>query len=658
MASRTTGAGGGGGAHLGVRLSVLGVVVVGLFATVLLRLWSIQVIGATAARSQALQTVTDTVAIEPPRGSIVMRGGQVLAEDRASNDVLLACPTSDRASCPAEDSAVIARLAPLLGTSVAQIDSAVESNQIAAFAPAPVAVGVPYSVVAYLAEHAGEFPGVTVSRTYQRTYPEGSLAAQVVGYVGSITSSEYAEVDKPRYASYGYTPQDPEYGQSGLESQYELQLHGKPGVSRVEVSNLGQDVGTLSTTPPTPGDTLVLNMSAGLERAVTNALASQVQGLRSGTLPGGPQPAPWAGAVVLDPRNGHVLAMASYPSYNDNLWVPGISQKAYDRLVNQVGEPLENWAIDGTQPPGSTFKIATATAALQDGLITPSTVIVDTGTFTIGNKTLHDAGGEVLGPLTIVPAIAESSDIFFYTMGAWFWQDQAKYGLMPIQHYAALYGLGQPSGIDLPNAAIGQVDSPALRKLLHEEYPSSYPNDTYYAGDNVEMAFGQGETLVTPLEIANAFGTFANGGTRYAPEMAAALVSPNGAIHRIAPKVVDRISYSPANYQAILQGFEGAVQDPLGTAYAQFQGFPFSKWLVAGKTGTATITHTSAPTSWFVAFGGPKGQPPKYVVCVEVKSAGYGDQGSAPAVRKIFDYLYAHGVGPVHLAGAPPVAAG
>ncbi len=637
---------------------MLAVVVVGLFAVVLLRLWSIQVIGATAARSRALQTVTDTVAIQPPRGSIVLRGGQVLAEDRASNDVLLACPTSDRASCPAADSGVIERLAPLLGTSVSQIDAAVQSNQIAPFVPAPVATGVPYSVVAYLAEHQSEFPGVSVSRAYQRTYPQGSLASQVVGYVGSITSSEYAQVSKARYASYGYTPQDPEFGQSGLESQYELALHGKPGFSRIEMSNVGQDVGTLSTTQPTPGDTLVLNMDSGLEKAVTSALASQVQGLRSGTLPGGAQPAPWAGAVVIDPRDGHVLAMASYPSYNANLWVPGISQKAYDQLVTETGEPLENWAIDGTQPPGSTFKIATATAALQDGLITPSTIVVDTGTFTIGNKTLHDAGGEVLGPVNVVSAIAESSDIFFYTMGAWFWQDQAKYGVTPIQHYAGLYGLGEPSGIDLPNAAIGQVDSPALRKRLHAEYPASYPSATYYAGDNVELAFGQGETLVTPLEVANAFATFANGGTRYAPEMAAALVSPTGAVHRIAPKVMDRVAYSPSTYQAMLQGFEGAVQDPLGTAYAAFQGFNLSKWLVAGKTGTATITHTSAPTSWFVAFGGPKGQPPRYAVCVEVDAAGYGAQGSAPAVRKIFDYLYAHGVGPVHLPAAASAAGG
>ena len=640
------------GPHLGLRLSVVTVVVVGLFAVMLLRLWSIQVIGAPAARSQALQTVTVDVPIQPPRGSIVTRGGTVLAEDIAKEVVTLSCPTSDRQLCPSEDRAVIERLAPLLGESVATIDAEVQSNQIGPFVPAPIAVGVPYSTVAYLAEHAAEFPGVSVEKTYVRTYPEHALASQVVGYVGSISAQEYAQYSKSRYAAYGYTEQDTQFGQSGLEQQYELALHGKPGVSRVEVSPTGADVGTLSSKPPTPGDTVVLNLDAGLEQAVTSDLANHIAQLRAGVVPGsgGPVPAPWGAAVVIDPRNGHVLAMASYPGYDNDLWVPAISERAYRALTPPAGDPqpLIDYAVEDGSPPGSTFKIATATAVLQDGIITPQTIIDDTGTFTLGTTVLHDAAGEVLGPVDVTQAITESSDVFFYTMGEWAWNDRARFG-MTIQKMAAAYGLGVPSGIDLPNVSPGQVDGPQLRKLLHAGNPQVYPSTAYYAGDNVEMAFGQGETLLTPLEIANAFATFANGGTRYAPEMAAALVSPDGKVQRVEPKVMDRVAISPANYQAMLQGFEGAVRQPTGTAYGSWVGFNFSKWLVAGKTGTATITHTSQPTAWFVCFGGPKGQPPRYAVAVEVNQAGYGANGAAPVAREIFNYLYAHGAAPLRI---------
>ncbi|MDA8290839.1 MAG: penicillin-binding transpeptidase domain-containing protein [Actinomycetota bacterium] len=652
---KRTGAGGGrAGAHLGLRLSVIAAVVVGLFAVLVLRLWSIQVIGYASARSQAIQIFTTTVPIQPPRGSIVARDGQVLAKDKAEYVVTLSCPTSQRSLCPEQDAGVIARLAPLLGETVSQIDAAVTSNQIGPFAPAPVAVGVPFSVVAYVAEHQSEFPGVSEPKTYLRTYPQQALASQVVGYVGSITAPEYARYSAARYSAYGYVPQDTQFGQSGLEQQYELALHGRPGVSTIEVNAVGQDVGTRSTVEPTPGDEVVLNMDLPLERVVTNDLANQVAALRAGTIPGGAQPAPYAAAAVIDPRNGHVLALASYPGYNDNVWVPAISDKAYKALTPPAvdAQPLVDYAVSNGSPPGSTFKLATATAALQDGLITPYDYVVDTGTFTVGNITLHDAGGEVLGPVNVTSALAESSDIFFYTMGQRFWDAQSRYGLMPIQHMAALYGLGVPSGIDLPNVSAGQVDSPALRRQLHALNPAAYPSTSYYVGDNVEMAFGQGETLLTPLEIANAYATFANGGTRYAPEMAAALVSPNGTVRRVPPKIVDHVTISSTNYQAMLQGFEGALANPKGTAYAEFVGFPFSKWLIAGKTGTATITHTAPPTSWFVAFGGPKGQSPRYAVAVEIAEAGYGAQASAPVVREVLDYLYAHGVAPLRLPGS------
>ena len=384
---------------------------------------------------------------------------------------------------------------------------------------------------------------------------------------------------------------------------------------------------------------------------VSNDLATEVTALHVKGLP-----APLGAAVVLDPRNGDVLAMDSYPSYNDNWWTTGMTNQRYAELTNNDGYPLNNWAVQGFQPPGSTFKLATATAALDDGLISPTTEVDDTGNFVLpGGTLLHDADNVPLGLVNVTTAISASDDFFFYTMGEFFWDARARYGETPIQKMAHLYGFGVNDGIDLPQNEVqnGWVDSPQVRAALHRQAPSVYSN-SWYLGDNVEMAFGQGETVVTPLAEATAYATLANGGTRYAPELGAAIVSPSGKlVKRIRPKVMDHVRYTPGTYQTLMTGFEGTVQNPIGTAYADFVGFNFSKWNLAGKTGTATVTvnDVKQPTSWFVAFGGPRGQAPEYVVCVEINQAGYGASAAAPVVRRIFNYLYAHGVGKLDLHG-------
>jgi penicillin-binding protein 2 len=349
--------------------------------------------------------------------------------------------------------------------------------------------------------------------------------------------------------------------------------------------------------------------------------------------------------------------MASYPTYNDNDWIPAMSSVTYDTLSHEEGEPFNNYALVGAEAPGSTFKLATATAALDDGLITPDYTYVDPGSFTLPTgQVLDDAPGDTGGDFDLSSAISYSSDVFFYHLGELFYDQSARYGATPIQTVATEYGLGVPSAIDLPNVNDGQVDSLAERTLLHRTEPALYGPPTWYVGDNVEMAFGQGETLVTPLEVANAHATFANGGTRYAPEVAAAIEGPNGAlVRRIAPKVIDRVALPASTYQAMLAGFQGAVSSPIGTAYADFRGFDFAKWNLAGKTGTATTANTTEPVSWFVAFGGPKGQPATYAFCVEIDEAGYGADAAAPVVRELADYLMAHPLHPLHLArrGSP-----
>ncbi|HUZ19561.1 MAG TPA: penicillin-binding transpeptidase domain-containing protein [Acidimicrobiales bacterium] len=655
---RTSGARQSGRPRVGMRLSVTAVVVAGLFAVLLVRLWSIQVIHVHSAVSQELITTTRTIQTTSPRGEIIARGGmgQVLATDVPQWVVTL-----DRSE--ANNPALQQRLAVLLGVSTKHITSQFADPQLGPFAPVPIAPvagsTVPASTILELLGHPKEYPGVTPALAYQRSYPQGSLAAQILGYIGPLQQSELKY-----YLNHGYQVTD-SVGQSGLESYYELPLRGKPGTETLEVDPNGNIVKQLATTQPVQGDTVQLNLDLPLEQMLSSALANHVQALRSGSVPGGAQPAPWAAAVVLDVHTGAVLAIASYPGYNANLWVGGISSSAYAGLVNEAGHPLDNYAVANPQPPGSTFKLATATAALNDNLITPSYTYDDRGSYVLpGGQVLHDAGGESLGVVNVTSALAASSDIFFYNLGARFWNAWASdakhypYGQTPIQDTAAAYGLGQEPGVDLPSSEVnpGQVDSPLLRKILHAAAPAVYPN-TYYLGDNVELAFGQGYTEVTPLQLADAYATFANGGTRYAPELAAALVGPNGnVVERIRPKVMSHVHFaSQTDYQAILQGFEGAVTSSIGTATGAFQGYNFSSWIVGGKTGTASTTsNNSVPDAWFAAFGGPKSTGPEYAVAVEVGEAGYGASAAAPVAAQVLAYLKAHGLPPLRLPGAAP----
>jgi penicillin-binding protein 2 len=615
------------GSHLTIRLTMLAVVVAALFAVLLLRLWTIQVVDGASLNTLAHAVTTRDIELQPPRGDIVARSGQVLATDISVEEVTIS------KSALSQNPFVEGTLSALLKVPVATITSYFATDQFSPYTPIPVPTGpggVTSEDVVYIESHAQQFPGVTVTSGYTRQYPYAALAAQMLGYSRQISSSEL-----PSYAKYGYTDQD-SIGQSGLEEQY-------------EVNPLGNIVSTSSTTSPTRGDTLVLNMDLGLEQELTKALGARVAVVRAG-LPGNGSaatPAPWAAGVVLDDQTGAVLAMTSYPSYNDNVWSGRLSPAEYSALSNAYGDPLIDYPVDGLQPPGSTFKLATATAALDDGLISANTPINDPGSFTLGNQTFYDtAESSGAGELNVTQAITVSNDIFFYQLGAWFWQYQQRYGVDAIQKVAGDYGLGKNPDIDIPGAATGQVDSPALRKELHAEAPAAYPNTSYYAGDNVEMAFGQGETLVSPLQLAEAYATFANGGTRYAAEMANEIVAPSGkVVETIKPKVVGHVSLPASTYEPMLAGFQGVTENSKGTAYATFEGFPFSKFDVYGKTGTATVSAgdiSTATTAWFVGFGGPAGQQPKYVVVIEVDQGGYGAEAAAPVAEQVFSYLLAH----------------
>jgi penicillin-binding protein 2 len=651
-------------ARPGLRLRVVGLAVVGMFAVLGLRLWALQVLQAPAAAQAVVANQIRSVPVMPTRGLILDRNGAQLVGNQVTEEITLSRVAAQ------QDPAVIGRLAAVVGETSAQVEASIADQQYSLYKPVPIMADAPLPDILYIKEHQSEFPGVATVQTTQRIYPQveppgpaqGSYpAAQVLGYVGTINAAELAT-----RASQGYQAGDA-FGQSGLEYQYETQLHGTPGTQELEVDPQGQVAGVLKSSPPVPGDDVVTNLDTSLQEVADNALATQVESLRRTYDPAcnnkaGCYPAATGGAVVvMSPQTGAVYAMSSYPSYDPSVWVGGITQAQYAYLSDPANnEPLINRAIDGLYIPGSTFKLNTATAALQTGLISPEFSYYDSGTFKTPdcqyNSTtcvFHNSAGDPGGDFNVSSALTVSSDDFFYNLGYLFYAQAGKYGPTPIQDQAAQYGLGELTGIDLPGEAQGRVDSQAVRVKLHAANPTAFPYTTWYTGDNIEMAFGQAGTYITPIEQAVAYSTFANGGTRYAPQVAAAVVSPSGqVVKKFTPQVTGHVTLAPSTYQALLTGFTGVVQSSDGTAYGTFRGLNFPGGL-AGKTGTADTVPKKEPTAWFVGFG-PTVDPQYVVVCV-IDQAGYGATAAAPVVRDIFSYLAGHPIGPA--AVPPPTAA-
>jgi penicillin-binding protein 2 len=647
-------------ARPGLRLRIAGLVVAVLFALLGLRLWTLQVLQAPAAAHAVSANQIRAVAVDPVRGLILDRYGNPLVGNVVVNQITLSQVTAK------QHPEVVGRLAALIGQTTAQVDATMADRRFSPYKPVPVLDHAPPSDILYIKEHQDDFPGVSSVQTTERSYPQQELpgpgqsgypSAQTLGYVSTINAAELAS-----RSSQGYQAGDA-FGQSGLEYQYETELRGVPGQQELEVDPQGRVVGTLKTTPASPGDNLVTNIDTNLQQVADNALASQIATLRntydkqcnggSGCYPKATEGA----VVVMSPQTGAVYAMSSYPSYNLSQWVGGLSAAQNAQLFGPASlEPTLNRAIQGTYTPGSTFKLNTATAALNTGLITPGFSYYDNGTFKTPdcqyNSTtcvFHDAPGDPGGEFNISSALSVSSDDFFYNLGYLFYAKAAQYGPTPIQDQAGQYSLGQLTGIDLPGEVQGRVDSQPERVKLHAANPKAFPNTTWYTGENIEMAFGQGGTYITPIEQAVAYSTFANGGTRYAPQVAAAVVSSSGKmVKRFAPQVTGRVPLSPANHQAMLTGFEGVVNNPDGTAYGVpgLGSFPGG---VAGKTGTADTVMGKEPTGWFVGFG-PTANPQYVVVCV-IDQAGYGATAAAPVVGQVFTYLASH---PVTAPGIPP----
>jgi penicillin-binding protein 2 len=452
---------------------------------------------------------------------------------------------------------------------------------------------------------------VSVERAYVRQYKDGSLAAHVLGITGEVSPHQLTE---SRYG--GVRPGDV-IGQSGVEYSYDRFLRGTAGSTRVQVDALGRPRGELGSSPARAGDNLKLTLDANLQAVGESAL-------RSKGLPGA--------FVAMDPNNGAILAMGSYPTYDPSFYTQPHTKAQYDAFGNRSGDPLVDRADQGGYPTGSAFKPITATAALEDHLITPSTIFDDTGSLDIGGLVVHNAGGAANGPVDMSTALKVSSDVYFFSLGL---HAHASGNHGQIQDWARAYGLGESPDIDLPGASPGLIPTPAWRNRVYRSHKNPYIDRPWNQGDNVNLAVGQGDVMVTPLQLARAYSALANGGTLVRPHLGGRIVDVHGrTVERIKPPPVRHMHMSQETRTVILGGMHRAAQEPGGTSDAVFGGFPIP---VAGKTGTAQ-REGSEDQSWYGGIA-PYGKP-QIVVTATVERGGFGVESAAPIVRAIMESYF------------------
>jgi penicillin-binding protein 2 len=504
------------------------------------------------------------------------------------------------------------------------------------YANVTIKTDVSRPVLYYLRERQDEFPGVTVQRVWLRDYPLHDLAAQLLGTVGPISPQE---IHEPRYRG---VSQNAIVGQSGLESYYDRYLRGQGGFDRIQVDALGRFTGYLSGQPAITGDTLRLSLDVNLQRAGEQALQQAINSNR---------PANAGAFAALNPDTGEIYAMGSLPSFDPKIFAKPVPASVYRQLNDPASDfPLINRAIQSAYPTGSTFKPITATAALESGAWSLSDTYDDTGQFCVPGQCRHNAGNASYGVLDLADAIRVSSDDFFYNLGALTNADPETHpNGGALQHWARLYGIGQRTGVDLGGESAGNLPSPRWRARVDQlelgcerrrHVPSCGIADDrpWSIGDNVNLAVGQGDVQVTPLQLAVAYAAIANGGTIVRPHIGLDVEAPDGIVlHKLQPPPARHININPTYLAAIRAGLRAAASQPGGTSADVFGSFPEQ---VYGKTGTAQRPPGQADQSWYACFVPDWGTRTPILVTVTVEQGGWGAQAAAPTAREILSQWF------------------
>jgi penicillin-binding protein 2 len=695
--------------QLAVRVAVLGGIAFVVFGVVFFRLWFLQVLSGEDYVSQARDNRERKVRIEAPRGDIVDRDGQVLVKTRAAPVVQIvpsslpgvvlrqadayrearsraerarlaaqerlralereirerrrrgATPAQERERRRLKEAASRAERTPVppvppeaselralyrrLGEVIRVKPATIHERVIEGVAETPysnvtIRTAVDRTAFNYLREREERFPGVTVEKRYLRHYPFKTLGAQLFGTLREISPEE---LKSKRYR--GVEP-GTRIGAEGIEKSYDRYLRGTDGYTRVVINALGSrdERREMTRREPRQGNRLRLTLDLNLQRAANDALeqavrAAAVNGAKAGAY------------VAMDPRNGEVLALGSYPSFDANLFAKPISQATYEKLVSEEnGAPLFNRAIAATYPTGSTFKPITAVAALEAGVIETDTPIFDDGSFELGGRVFKNAGDAMYGTIALPEALTVSSDVFFYELGLRL-NDKGPV----LQEWARRLGIGRRTGIDLPGEFTGLVPDRRWRDEGYDRYLECAkdarvePGTTrallacggierpWSAGDNVNLAVGQGDLQATPLQLATAYATIVNGGRVVRPHLGMAVEDGGGRlVEELDTPPRRRVDIDPADRAAIMQGLHGAATAANGTSSDVFADAPYRDMLY-GKTGTAE-RQPNPDQSWYAAYVDHPAKP--IVVVTTIERGGFGAETAAPAARLILNQWF------------------
>ncbi len=585
------------------RLSFVAYFVTSAFALLFLRLFYLQIIEGDEYRQLSENNCIRLQNIDYPRGIIFDRNGILLVDNRPSFNLSLLLNKAK----PVEST--INNLSRYINVPAEELISQINTIKgLSCYKPVLLKQDIGRNILAAVEAHKYNIPGVLVDVKPKRFYPQGNRAAHLIGYLSEISSTEL------KYEKYCENKPGDYIGKFGIEKAFEKYLMGKTGNRQIEVNSVGQVIRVLNTIGAEAGDNIYLTIDTRVQKKAEELLAGK------------------AGAVVaMDPSSGEILAMASSPSYDPNLFVSGMTHDEWENLISHPHRPIENKAIKGTYPPASTYKIVTAIAGLEEHIIDVNTSFFCPGYMPYGNRNYMcwKKGGH--GRVNVVRALAESCDVFFYNVGL-------RLGADKLEKYAKVSGLGSPTGIDLEQEGTGLIPSTKWKKKRF--------GSPWSAGENLSVAIGQGYNLVTPIQMLVLISEIANGGEKIKPLVVKKIMTPDGKlIMESKPEKLGRVPVSQDTINIIKEGLFDVVNKNFGTAYWSRPGSGIE---MSGKTGTAQVVgrkqdesnydkkevpYACKPHAWFVCYA--PSIDPKIAISVVIEHGGHGASSAAPIAKEL-----------------------
>jgi penicillin-binding protein 2 len=578
------------------RLTILKIGLLLVVGLLTLRLWHLQIREGPYYRDLSQTNLTRSIVLEPARGLIYDRNGVLLANNVPSFSLYVSLEdVKDREE-------LIQKLMKLVRLDEVRLRKKL-SERSSKLVQRKVKDRLTLREAALIESHRLDLPGVMIQAESQRNFPTGLTASHVIGYVGEVSADQLEQAD------YADLHQGSIVGQYGVENTYDRFLRGRAGQKLIEADALGHEKRTVSVEKPRAGDDLYLTIDLRLQK-----LAEELLGDEAGAI------------VALDPKTGEVLALASRPAFDPNVLSRELTAKQWEEVVQHEGRPLTNRATQGQYPPGSTFKIAMAAAALETKTVEPSTQIRCAGGYQFGRRFYRDwkAGGH--GLMNVTEALVQSCDVFFYTAGQ-------RMGIDTIASYAKLFGLGSPTGIELPSERLGNVPSTDWKQKVRGEQ--------WLPGETISASIGQGYVTVTPIQMASVTATVANNGVPVRPRLVKAVMDrATGRVLELPSVPLSRLSIKPETLAIIRNALAGVVTE--GTARSAHS----SLVAIAGKTGTAQATslrtgpEKNIPKkfrdhAWFVSYAPV--ESPRIAVTILVEHMGHGGSAAAPLAKQMIE---------------------